>query len=152
MKNNQKKNTTTQHISLLLYFGISILTFGVGTVFCGYFAVKTGLAWLYVMSIGCLFCFVSLLFYNKIFVNHPAEITEKGVKIGKKLTAWEDIEKLWPETIWTGRGEPHWFACFLIKDEARKKKKPKNAHFDFRIPLDDNSRVLLKQYLPEHLK
>ena len=148
MKDNQHKDRIKPDITLLVYFGISILTFGAGSIFFGYFAIKTGLVWLYIMSIACLICLAGLLFYNKIFVDHPAEILETGIKIGKKVTRWEDIEKVWSETIFTGRGEPHLFACFRIKDEARK-KKPKNARFDFRIPVNDENLLLIERYLKE---
>ena len=148
MKEKNNKERVKPDIGLLLYFGISVLTFGVGSVFFGYFAIKTGLVWLYIMSIGGLICLVGLLFYNKIFIDRPAEITEQGIIIGKKLTQWEDVEKVWPETIWTGRGEPHLFACFRIKDRARK-KKPKNARFDFRKPVNDDSLRLIEHYMQE---
>ena len=147
MKNNKHKNKINPDVRLLVYYVISILTFGVGSAFFGYFAIKTGLVWLYIMSIGGFICLFLLLFSNKIFIDHPAEITEIGVKIGKKVTRWEDIEQVWPETIWTGRGEPHMFACFLIKEAARTKKKPKNARFDFRIPVNDENMKLLEQYM-----
>ena len=150
MKNN--KNKMKPNITLLVYFSISILAFVIGAALFGYLAylsVGDEFAWFFVfMCIGCLICLAGLLFYNKIFIDHPAEITEKGIIIGKKLTQWEDFEKVWPETIWTGRGEPHLFACFRIKDEARK-KKPKNARFDFRIPVNDENLLLIERYLKE---
>ena len=148
MKDIKHKNKVKPDVRLLVYYAISILTFGVGSVFFGYFAIKTGLVWLYIMSIGGLICLFLLLFYNKLFVDHPAEITEDGIKRGKKLTIWTDVEKVWPETVWTGRGEPHLFACFRIKDEARK-KKPKNTRFDFRIPVNDESLRLIERYMKE---
>lgn len=149
MKDNMHKNKVKPDVRLLVYYFISILTFGVGSFFFGYFAIKTGLVWLYIMSIGGLICLFLLLFSNKIFIDRPAEITEKGIRIGKKLTIWADIEKVWPETIWTGRGEPHLFACFKIKDEVRK-KKPKNARFDFRIPINDEGLQLIERYMQEY--
>ena len=149
MKNN--KNKMKPNITLLVYFSISILAFVIGAALFGYLAylsVGDEFAWFFVfMCIGCLICLAGLLFYNKIFVDHPAEILETGIKIGKKVTRWEDIEKVWPETIWTGRGEPHMFACFLIKEAARTKKKPKNVRFDFRIPVNDENMKLLEQYM-----
>lgn len=150
MKKN--KNKMKPNITLLVYFSMSILTLVIGAALFGYLAylsVGDELAWFFVfMCIGCLICLAGLLFYNKIFVDHPAEILETGIKIGKKVTRWEDIEKVWPETIWTGRGEPHLFACFRIKDEARK-KKPKNARFDFRIPVNDENLLLIERYMKE---
>ena len=144
---SSKKKKAKPDVSLLAYFWGSIIGFGGCAILFGYFAFSQKLWSLLIFSAACLLPMIVLLFYNKIFVDHPAEITEIGVKIGKKVTRWEDIEQVWPETIWTGRGEPHMFACFLIKEAARTKKKPKNARFDFRIPVNDENMKLLEQYM-----
>ncbi|MBR3129617.1 MAG: hypothetical protein IKF65_03750 [Clostridia bacterium] len=153
MKEHKTQNTVKPDIALLVYFGISIFAFAAGTVMFGYLAYKSigeGYAWFFiVMTIACPACLAVLLFYHKIFADHPAEITEQGIRIGKKMTLWDDIEKVWTETVWTGRGEPHMFACFRLKDAARRKKKPKNVRFDFRIPVNKEGLALLKQYMSE---
>ncbi len=145
---SSKKKKAKPDVSLLAYFWGSIIGFGGCAILFGYFAFSQKIWSLLFLSAPCLLAMIVLLFYNKIFVDHPAEITEIGVKIGKKVTRWEDIEQVWPETIWTGRGEPHLFACFKIKDEARK-KKPKNVRFDFRIPVNDESLLLIEHYMKE---
>ena len=151
MKHDQKKKAK-QDISLLLYFGISLAAFAAGAIFFGYFAIKEGDAWIYILSAACLICFFLLLFYQKIFVNKDAVIAEKGITIGKKEYTWADIDKAWAETIWTGRAEPHPYINFLLKDAARKKKKPKGARFDFRVIVNEENLNLLRQYMPDDMR